>query len=224
VASPRHSPGPVPHLPRLHVLTTAATGPRAVAAVGRVLAAGAPLVQLRAEGADDRDLFAHARQLVTAAHAHGALCVVNDRVDVAMGAGADGVHLGARDLPVGVARALADTWHHSGGPRPLVGGTARDPETARRLVDAGADYLGVGPCYATTSKPGLPLPGGPARVAAVAGAVDVPLIAIGGVTAARVGALLDAGAHGVAVIGAVWASDDPAAAVGSLLDVLGGGW
>lgn len=202
---------------RLHVLTTGDTGPDAEAAVARVLEAGAPLVQVRVKAAGDREVLEHATRLVASARARRATCLVNDRVDIAMGAGADGVHLGAGDLPVPTARALVDAWRQPGGARPLVGGTARDPETARRLVAEGADYLGVGPCYATSSKSGLPAPGGPDRVAAVTAAVEVPVIAIGGVTADRVPALLDAGAHGVAVLGAVWSAPDPGEAVRVLL-------
>jgi thiamine-phosphate pyrophosphorylase len=137
-------------------------------------------------------------------------------VDVALAVGAAGTHLGAGDLPLAAARRVA-------GPGHLLGGTARDPGTGRRLVAEGADYLGVGPAYPTTTKTGLPDAIGPAGVQAVAGAVDVPVIAIGGVTAARVPELLAAGAAGVAVVGAVSGAADPAAATRALLAALGGG-
>jgi thiamine-phosphate pyrophosphorylase len=132
---------------------------------------------------------------------------------VALAVGADGTHLGEHDLPLAAARRIA-------GPRHLLGGTARDPARARQLVAEGADYLGVGPAYPTTTKSGLPPALGPAGIRAVADAVDVPVIAIGGVTAARVGELLAAGAHGVAVIGAVTRAADPAAATRELLGAL----
>ncbi len=192
-------------VPTLHVLTRDVAGPTTVDAVRTVVRAGAPLVQVRLKTARDREALHLVRGVVEVTRAADATCLVDDRVDVAMAADADGVHLGAEDLPVASARRLLDLDDR---PR-LVGGTARDPETAARLVADGADYLGVGPCYATTSKTGLPAPGGPARVAAVADTVDVPIIAIGGVTADRVPELLDAGAHGVAVLGAVWNADDP---------------
>ncbi|WP_238425606.1 thiamine phosphate synthase, partial [Micromonospora parastrephiae] len=86
--------------------------------------------------------------------------------------------------------------------------------------EPGASYLGVGPCHATSTKPGLPDPIGPAGVRAVADAVDVPVVAIGGVTAARVPALRAAGAYGVAVVGAVSAAADPARATAELLRAL----
>jgi thiamine-phosphate pyrophosphorylase len=198
----------------LHVLTTARGGPAALAAVEAAVTAGAPVVQVRAKGSTDRELYAFARAVVGICAAAGATCLVNDRVDVALAAGADGTHLGADDLPLAAARRVA-------GPGHLLGGTARDPERARLLVAEGADYLGVGPAWPTTTKTGLPDALGPAGVGAVATAVDVPVIAIGGVTAARVADLLAAGAAGVAVVGAVSAAPDPGAATRDLLRALG---
>lgn len=206
-------------VPRLHVLTPERVGEAEVRAIRQVVTAGAPLVQVRLKHVGDGQAYETVREVVGITRAADATCVVDDRVAVTLAADADGVHLGAEDLPVAAARALLDL-----DPRPrLVGGTARDPQTATRLVAEGADYLGVGPCYPTDSKSGLPDPGGPDRVAAVAEAVDVPIIAISGVTAARVPDLLAAGAHGVAVLGAVWGADDPPRAVVELLEALGTG-
>jgi thiamine-phosphate pyrophosphorylase len=136
-------------------------------------------------------------------------------VDVALAAGAAGTHVGADDLPVDAVRRIA-------GPGHLIGGTARDPLRAVELVAAGADYLGVGPAYPTPTKSGLPAPLGPSGVAAVARAVRVPVIAIGGVTAGRIPELLAAGARGVAVVAAVSEAADPAAATRKLLNALDG--
>lgn len=202
-------------LGRLHVLTDARGGPAALAAVERAVAAGAPVVQVRAKDCTDRVLFDFARAVVAICAGTGTTCLVNDRVDVALAVGADGTHLGADDLPVAAARRVA-------GPGHLIGGTAREPVRARQLVAEGADYLGVGPAYPTTTKTGLPDALGPAGIAAVAGAVDVPVIAIGGVTAARVPELLTAGAFGVAVVGAVTGAADPGAATRELLRALDG--
>ncbi|MGH3738219.1 MAG: thiamine phosphate synthase, partial [Micromonosporaceae bacterium] len=113
--------------------------------------------------------------------------------------------VGAEDLPVPAARRVL-------GPYAVLGATARDPRNARRRVAEGASYLGVGPAYRSSSKRGLPEPIGPEGVGAVADAVDVPVIAIGGVTTARVPELLAAGAYGVAVIGAINDAADPYAA------------
>lgn len=204
-----------PALGRLHVLTDARGGRAALEVVDAAAAAGAPVVQVRAKHCSDRALYDFAVRVVDICARYGTTCIVNDRVDVALAAGAAGTHLGADDLPLHAARRVA-------GPDHLLGGTARDPERAAELVAAGADYLGVGPAYVSTTKTGLPDPLGPAGIAAVAAAVDVPVVAIGGVTAERVGELLAAGAHGVAVVAAVSNASDPAAATRRLLRALAG--
>jgi thiamine-phosphate pyrophosphorylase len=199
-------------LGRLHVLTDARGGQAALDAVAAAVSAGAPVVQVRAKDCTDRVLAEFARAVVEIC-GDTTTCLVNDRVDVALAVGAAGTHLGAEDLPLDAARRVA-------GPRHLLGGTARDPVRAAELVAQGADYLGVGPAYRTTTKTGLPDPLGPARIGAVAAAVPVPVIAIGGVTADRVAELVAAGAAGVAVVSAVTAAADPAAATRELLAAL----
>jgi thiamine-phosphate pyrophosphorylase len=201
-------------LGRLHVLTDARAGRDAYAVAKQALVAGAPVIQLRVKGCTDRELYDLATRLRSACTAHSATLIVNDRVDIALAVGADGTHLGADDLPVAVVRRLAGPWH-------LVGGTARTPARAAVLVAEGADYLGVGPAYATPTKDGLPAALGPDGVRAVAAAVTVPVIAIGGVTAARVPELLAAGAHGVAVVAAVSDAADPVTATKELLAAVG---
>lgn len=200
---------------RLHVLTDAGGGGSALAAVSAAAAAGAPVVQVRAKDCTDRVLHDFALRVVEVCAPHGTTCLVNDRVDVALAVGAAGTHLGADDLPVEAVRRI-------GGPDHVVGGTARDPERARALVAAGADYLGVGPAYATATKTGLPDPLGPSGIAAVARAVDVPVIAIGGVSVDQVPELLGAGAFGVAVVAAVSGARNPGAATQRLLRALEG--
>jgi thiamine-phosphate pyrophosphorylase len=197
-------------LGRLHVITDNRFGRDPRTTVPMALEGGADVIQVRVKGWTDRDLLELAEQVVAWCRPYGAACIVNDRVDVALAAGADGVHLGADDLPVSVARRLL-------GPDALVGGTARDAATARALVAAGASYLGVGPCFATVTKAGLPDPIGLAGVAAVAAAVDVPIIAIGGVRADQISELRAVGAYGVAVVDAVSGVEDQAAAVRALL-------
>jgi thiamine-phosphate diphosphorylase len=134
-----------------------------------------------------RSGYEYACLVVALCAGSGVTCIVNDRVDIAVAAGAGGTPVGRDDLPVEAVRRVA-------GPGHLIGGTARDPETAVRLVAAGADYLGVGPAYATSTKSGLPAPLGPAGVGAVARAARVPVIAIGGVTGARILDLVASGA------------------------------
>ena len=137
--------------------------------------------------------------------------VVNDRLDVALAAGAHGVHLGADDLPVADARRLA--------PDLLVGATCRDRAAVERAAADGADYAGFGPVFATSSKPGLPAPLGPQAVTAAADVL--PLLGIGGIDATTAASVRHAGAHGVAVIGALWRHPDPVAAAKELVTAVG---
>ena len=167
--------------------------------------AGVDGFQVRAKALDDRALLELAVAVRVAVA--GATVVVDDRVDIALAAGADGVHLGSRDLPVAAARVLA--------PGLLMGATCRCAEDVRRAADAGADYAGFGPVFATTSKPGLPEPLGVAAVGAAAGIL--PLVAIGGIDAAGAAAARATGAHGVAVIGGIWRQPDPLAAARELV-------
>lgn len=204
---------------RLHLITPDVPSEAAVDALVPVLREavdrGARWVQVRVKGGTDRVRLERTRRLVEAARSgpEGATVVVDDRVDLALAVGAEGVHVGADDLPVAVARDLM-------GPQAVIGATCRNPEDARRATDAGADYVGVGPVFATRTKTGLPGPIGPAAVEAVVRATPVPVIAISGITVERVPELLDAGAHGIAVVAAVFSAPDPGAEVRRLLDAL----
>ena len=166
--------------------------------------------QVRAKGSSDRGLLELTEAVISAARPHGATVVVNDRLDVALAAGADGVHLGQDDLPVARARRLA--------PGLLVGATCRDRRTVRLAASAGADYAGFGPVFASESKPGLPDPLGVEAVRGVAG--TLPVVAIGGIDASTAGIVRSAGAHGVAVIGAIWRHPDPLAAAKELVEAV----
>lgn len=183
-------------LGRLHVLVDT------VQLAEAALEGGAPTIQARVKSGPDRYRFETVAGIAERCRDAGAQCLVNDRADFAIAAGADGVHVGAHDLSVAAVRQVM-------GPDAIVGATARDPVTARRMVVDGADYLGVGPTYATATKYGLPEPLGCVGVKAVADAVDVPIIAIAGITAARVPEVFEAGAWGVAVVGAVATASDP---------------
>ncbi|MGW5673248.1 thiamine phosphate synthase, partial [Micromonospora sp. NPDC003776] len=188
----------MPSLGRLHLITDTRPGrdPLAVLCAALPVARADLVVQVRVtDEASDREAYELARQVVALCRPYGATCLVNDRLHVALAVGAAGGHVGADDLPVAAARRVL-------GASAVLGATAREPVAAAEAVAAGAGYLGVGPCHATTTKSGLPDPTGPEGVRAVAGAVDVPVIAIGGVTAASVPALRAAGAYGVAVVGA----------------------
>lgn len=204
-------------LGRLHVITDARAGRDAVAVVEAVLRGSGPgvVVQVRVEDdVCDRDAYDLAARIAPLCRAAGALCLINDRLHIALAVGADGAHVGALDLPVRAARKVL-------GPGAILGATAREPVSARQAVADGASYLGVGPAYRTVTKAGLPEPIGVPGIAAVCAAVAVPVVAIGGVTGDRVPELRAAGAYGVAVVGAVNDAASPGAEALRLLDLLG---
>jgi thiamine-phosphate pyrophosphorylase len=194
-------------LPRLFCLVDEAADRDVVRALAE---AGVTGFQVRAKGVDDHALLQLAAAVVDDVRPLGATVVVNDRLDVALAAGADGVHLGRRDLPVAVARRLA--------PGLLVGATCRSRAHAEVAARDGADYAGFGPVFATGSKDGLPAPLGVDAVATAAGLL--PLVAIGGIGASTAAAVRAAGAHGVAVIGAIWRQPDPVLAAKELLEAV----
>ena len=183
---------------------------RTLALISLVLDAGVPCVQVRAKDCSDRQRYEISERAVKLCHEAGASCMINDRVDIALAVGADGAHVGPEDLTVGVARRLL-------GEGPILGASARTAPDAHKAVAAGASYLGVGPCYPTSTKDGLPGPIGAAGLAAVAAAVALPVLAIGGVTVDRIPELIEAGAYGVAVVGAIAMASDPAAAARELM-------
>ena len=166
--------------------------------------------QVRAKGLPDRDLVAVTEAVISLARPFGATVVVNDRVDVALAAGADGAHLGQHDLPVASARRIA--------PGLLVGATCRDRRAVQQAAADGAAYAGFGPVFASASKAGLPDPLGVEAIRAAAGIL--PLVAIGGIDAGTAAAVRSAGAHGVAVIGSIWRQPDPLAAAGELVEAV----
>jgi thiamine-phosphate pyrophosphorylase len=185
--------------------------PRSVVeVVAAALSAGAPAVQVRAKDASARELLDLGRQILPRVRERGALLFVNDRLDVALALGADGVHLGPDDLPVAAARrAMGEGF--------LIGSSTDDPELARRLVAEGADYIGCGTVYATSTKADAGETIGLEGLDRVARAVDVPVIGIGGITVARSAEVATTAAAGVAVVGAVMGAADVAAAVKGLL-------
>ena len=191
---------------RLHVLSHPGDGLAGVA-----VEEGADVVQVRDKGATlTVDRVAAVRRAIAAARPRGVRVLVNDRVDVAAEAGADGAHLGRHDLAPEVARRLL-------GESALLGGTANSLEEALAWVERPVDYLGVGPVFGTQTKENAAPPLGLAALAAVVRAVHpLPVIAIGNVTPERVGEILATGAHGIAVSAAVARAADPRAAVRAL--------
>lgn len=165
------------------------------------------VVQLRAKHATDREVLAWGRAIREATQHAGVRFFVNDRFDLALACEADGVHLGQTDLPP--ERIPADARAHL-----AVGRSTHDEDQLREACDGPVDYVAFGPVFATHSKRDADPVRGLERLARAAEiAAPRPLIAIGGIDAARVGAVRDAGAAGFAVIGAVAGSEDPATAV-----------
>lgn len=178
--------------------------------VRAALRGGAPSIQLRGKEMAAREQVELARALLAETRAAGALLWVNDRLDVALAAGADGAHLGQDDLPVEAARRIAP-------PGFLLGISAETPELALAAERGGADYVGTGPVYATGSKADAGGAVGCGRIADVAAAVRIPVVGIGGIAAANAAEVARAGAAGVAVISAVMRAPDPERAVRALL-------
>jgi thiamine-phosphate pyrophosphorylase len=168
---------------------------------------GVSVVQLREKDLPGGDLY----RLTIAVHSvlrGRALLMVNERADVALATGADGVHLPEDSLPVAMVRRLV-------GAACIIGKSVHSVEAARAAAAEGVDYLQVGTVYETASKPGV-APAGVDLVRDVCAAVDLPVIAVGGITADRVAEVVRAGADGVAVIGAVMDAADPRAAAAAL--------
>ncbi|NAZ86676.1 thiamine phosphate synthase [Kineococcus indalonis] len=201
-----------PFDPSLYLVTdTALCGARGVpAVVGEAVAGGATAVQVRGKGVGDRELLALVRAVQEVLRGTGVPVIVDDAVDVALVAGADGVHLGQSDLPAEDARRLL-------GPGPLLGLSV---SSAREVLAAPAgvvDHFGVGPVRATATKTDAAAPLGLDGVREVVrAAAGTPCVAIGGITAADLAGLRAAGAAGACVVSAVCAAPDPRAAAAQL--------
>ena len=201
-------------LPRLQLITDTRDGRDCLPVVAAALAAGLRCVQVRDKTHSDRWLVDLTRRVLELAEPRGASVIVDDRADIALAAGATGVHVGVDDLPVADVRRVL-------GPDAIVGATARTPDTARQAAADGATYVGTGPAYATTTKAGLPTPLGPDRIRVIAAAVDIPVIAIAGIGPREAVELRGVGAHGVAVVTAISDAPDPEAATAELLAAVG---
>jgi thiamine-phosphate pyrophosphorylase len=189
------------------------TGRDPLALARAMLAAGARLLQLRLKGVSTGELLAIAARLREMTATVGATFVVNDRADVALAVGADGVHLGQEDLAVDVARQLV-------GPDRMIGFSTHSESQAEAACGTDADYFSLGPIFATTSKAAADPVIGVARVRSVRPLVNRPLVAIGGITAATARAVLAAGADAVSIIAAVVRAPDVERATAELLELV----
>lgn len=177
------------------------------------LEGGAAVIQWRDKRREKGEQLAPARAIRALCAQHGAAFIVNDHVDLALAAGADGIHLGQRDLPVEAVRPLVP-------PGFLIGVSTNNAEEARQAESAGASYVAAGSIFVTGSKE-TTRAASPQRLREVRAAVSVPLVAIGGIDASNIDQVLAAGADAVAVISAVCAADDPRAAARALASRFG---
>ena len=178
-------------------------------AVEQALQAGVTLVQYREKHGDGGKMLAQAKALTELCHRYGVPLVVDDRLDVALAAGADGVHLGQDDLPCAVARELAN---QVAGPDFILGVSAHTAEDAAQAQADGADYLGCGALFPTRTKEGVKARG-IQHLRSIRAAVTIPFVGIGGIKPEHYKAVRAAGADGVAVVTAILAARDIPAAV-----------
>jgi thiamine-phosphate pyrophosphorylase len=191
----------------LYLVTSPATHLTAI--VEAALKGGLRLVQYRDKETDDCFRWQRAQELQQLCRQYGALFLVNDRVDLALAVNADGVHLGQQDLPIAMARQLL-------GPQKIIGRSTTNPEEMQRAIAEGADYIGVGPVYATPSKAGK-RPAGLDYVQYAATHATVPWFAIGGIDSSNLAAVTQAGATQVAIIRAIMEADNPETTTVNLL-------
>jgi thiamine-phosphate pyrophosphorylase len=198
---------------RLYVITPDAPPDHVVELAAAALRGGADAIQLRHKSIARGELLVLARSIREVTRRSGALFVVNDHVDIALLSEADGVHLGPDDLSIAAARRVA-------GNRLLIGASASSPESARAAIEAGADYLGSGPAFATPIKTEKKVIG-PVGVSAIAAATGpVPVFAIGGIDANNLPQLIALGLRRVCVIRGVADTPDPESATRRLRAML----
>lgn len=197
--------------PRLHLVVDPSTlGPAGTAALVRAaVAGGVTVVQMRQKDGSTRELVDAARRLVAELRPSDVPLIINDRADVAVAAGAHGVHVGQDDMAATDARRIV-------GPHAIVGLSVWAIEQLAEATPGVVDYVGVGPVFATTGKADAVAPIGVDALAAIAAASPVPVVAIGGISSANAASVVRAGADGLAVISAIVGSADPLASAAAL--------
>ena len=203
--------------PLLPILDPAATAAPLLDVLGALAAGGAAWVEYRDKAAGDRLACERAARLVREARRLGIALLVNDRVDVALAAGADGVHLGQEDLPAAAARRLL-------GDEAIIGISVDTAEEARAAAGLPVDYVAIGPVFATATKPDAGPVVGVAGVAAAAAAIDKPIVAVGGIDARTAPEVIAAGAECVAVVAALFGSGGVAACTRRLIEAAARGF
>jgi thiamine-phosphate pyrophosphorylase len=181
-------------------------------AAAQVIRGGAKVIQLRDKERSSGEILPMAEEIKKICTENNVLFIVNDSLDIVLGADADGLHVGRDDLPVAAARRLLPVGK-------ILGGSARTVKEAMTAMSEGADYLGVGSMYATTTKEKAEVVG-PDRLKAIRQAVDLPIVAIGGINKDNLGEVLKAGANAVAVISAVMGASDIQEATKQLVKII----
>jgi len=177
-------------------------------AIAALAEGGARIVQLRQKNMGDQELFRLAVLYREETRKHGMMLIINDRPDIALACGADGVHLGLGDLPISEARKIL-------GPEAVVGGSSHTVEQALQAEAQGASYVNIGPLFATATKPGVAGIGlEPLRQ--VVDQVRIPVTCMGGITEANIAPVVEAGARHVGVVGAIFGAEDMAGATARL--------
>ena len=171
---------------------------------------GADTVQFRHKNGTTRELIEIAEQMQVVCTQHGVPLIVNDRADIALAVGADGTHFGQDDMPVAIGRSILSQ-------ETIIGASARTEEKILEAISEGADYIGFGPIYQTSSKSNAETPKGLERLHRMCEIADCPVIAIGGITLETATEVIQAGAHGIAVISAVCGQTAPLAATQSIM-------
>lgn len=180
---------------------------------GLAIRGGADTIQYRQKSGSTREMIRIAAQMKQVCSDHDVSLIVNDRVDVALAAKADGVHLGQDDFPIPLARELL-------GQEMIIGASASNMKEVEKCLHDGADYVGFGPVFPTTSKDDAGSVKGLASLTQVAKAVPIPIIAIGGISLDNVSEILQTGIHGIAVISSVCCQEDPEQATKALYQIL----
>lgn len=196
---------------RLYLVTDqfSAGGRTLTDVVAAAMQGGVTCVQLREKQLNTRDFFAQAMMLKELLAPHNIPLVINDRIDVALACGAQGVHLGQSDMPVAQARRLLP-------PEVFIGWSVETMEDVARSASLPIDYLGVSPIHATSTKTDTQTPWGLEGLRQVRSATALPLVAIGGIHAGNAREVMSAGADGLAVVSALCAAQDPCAAAAAL--------
>ena len=176
---------------------------------------GADTVQFRQKQGTTRELVATAQAMQKVCEARKVPLIVNDRADIALAVGAAGAHFGQDDMRVSIGRRILPSTA-------IIGASARTDAKILEAITAGADYIGFGPIYSTTSKPDAEMAKGLERLRRMCDIAACPVIAIGGIGIETAGEVIRAGAHGIAVISAVCAHPEPAVATQALLNEIQG--